>query len=190
VAREPSALDVRRGAIVEREPTQPGDRDSSPTSPEHELHGDERMYTGEPVETDSGVRRPQQMNVGGDSMEGGGEWPDPDAPPAPGASGWSRRREADARDELASGSRITTDHDEIREWVDEHGGRPVRGPVLSAEGQYGTIEIDFSGGRADRSLEPVDWDEWFRIFDDDQLALLIRDEDQGGDTRLFELVRR
>ncbi len=56
--------------------------------PDDELVGDEKMYTGEPVETDEGIRRPQQMNVGVDNMEGGGEWPDPNAPPqapAPGA---------------------------------------------------------------------------------------------------------
>src|SRR5262249_36860953 len=61
-----------------------------PTSPEHELQGDERMYTGEPVQTKTGTRRPRQMNVGPDNMEGG-EWPDPDAPAAPGAIGWEGR---------------------------------------------------------------------------------------------------
>jgi hypothetical protein len=33
------------------------------TDPDHELVGDEKMYTGEPVDTDEGVRRPQQMPV-------------------------------------------------------------------------------------------------------------------------------
>ena len=43
---------------------------------------DSKMYTGEPVDTPEGTRRPQQMNVGADNMEGGGEWPDPETPPA------------------------------------------------------------------------------------------------------------
>jgi len=51
------------------------------------LEGDERMYTGEVVDTESGPRRPQQMNVGVDNMEGGGEWPDPHTPPSRGAPG-------------------------------------------------------------------------------------------------------
>jgi hypothetical protein len=42
---------------------------------------DWKMYTGEPVETDEGRKRPQQMNVGRENMEGGGEWPDPETPP-------------------------------------------------------------------------------------------------------------
>ena len=42
---------------------------------------DWKMYTGEPVETDEGRKRPQQMNVGRENMEGGGEWPDPETLP-------------------------------------------------------------------------------------------------------------
>jgi hypothetical protein len=49
------------------------------------LEGDERM--GEPVDDGDRVRRPQQMNVGVENREGGGEWPDPKAPPAPEAPG-------------------------------------------------------------------------------------------------------
>jgi hypothetical protein len=59
--------------------------------PDGELTGDERMYTGEPVETEDGPRRPQQMNVGVENMEGGGEWPDPNTPPSEGASGATAR---------------------------------------------------------------------------------------------------
>ncbi|MCU1456659.1 MAG: hypothetical protein JWL73_751 [Actinomycetia bacterium] len=46
-----------------------------------EPHGDERMYTGEPVEVDGQTVIPQQQNVGPGSEDGGGEFPDPDAPP-------------------------------------------------------------------------------------------------------------
>ena len=58
---------------------------------EQPLEGDERLYTGEPVDDGEHVRRPQQMNVGVENMEGGGEWPDPDTPPSPGAPGNSNR---------------------------------------------------------------------------------------------------
>ncbi len=44
---------------------------------------DIRMYTGEPVETDEGWVLPVQQNFAGrDNIAGGGEWPDPHAPPA------------------------------------------------------------------------------------------------------------
>jgi hypothetical protein len=62
------------------------ERDPS-TDPDHQLVGDEKMYTGEPVETEEGLRRPQQMAVGKDIVEGGGEFPDPETPPQPSARG-------------------------------------------------------------------------------------------------------
>ena len=48
---------------------------------------DEKMYTGETLETPEGLRTPQQMNIGRENEEGGGEWPDPNAPPQPPAPG-------------------------------------------------------------------------------------------------------
>ena len=72
----------------EPNPQRPDDSDERPTRrPDEALQGDERMYTGEPVETEDGPRRPQQMNVGVENMEGGGEWPDPHTPPRPGSVG-------------------------------------------------------------------------------------------------------
>src|SRR3954471_9703909 len=41
------------------------------TAPDRELRDDERMYTGEPVDTDSGPRRPLQIHIGDENMEGG-----------------------------------------------------------------------------------------------------------------------
>jgi hypothetical protein len=67
--------------------------------PKHDLVGDERMYTGEPVEADEGTYRPQQMNVGFETMQGGDEWPDPNAPPKPGSVGEADRTAYDADDD-------------------------------------------------------------------------------------------
>jgi hypothetical protein len=173
-------------------PDSPGPDDSS--SAAHELEGDERMYTGEPVETETGLRRPQQMNVGIDNMEGGGEWPDPDAPASPGATGWDRRRMSAPAAGASRGARdshITADHDEIRTWVEDHGGRPVRARAPDAPADRGLPQIDFLHGRGDRSLEPVEWDEWFRMFDDYGLAVLFRDGDEERwDRASLEFVRR
>jgi hypothetical protein len=53
-----------------------------------ETDPEERLYSGEPLETSEGTRVPRQQPVGPES-EGGGEFPDPDTPPvlpAPGAA--------------------------------------------------------------------------------------------------------
>jgi hypothetical protein len=72
--------------------------DEDSRDPEHKLQGDERMYTGEPVETDEGTYRPQQMNVGFENMEGSGEFPDPHALPKPGSVGEAERTAWNADD--------------------------------------------------------------------------------------------
>ena len=84
----------------------------------------------------------------------------------------------------------TTDHEEIRRWVESHGGRPatVRG---TSNGGPGVLRIDFPGGAGEESLEPVSWDEWFRKFDENHLAFLYQDKKADGeDSTFFKLVRR
>jgi len=57
------------------------------------------LYSGEPLETEEGLRVPRQQAAGSDAIEGGGEYPDPDTPPqlpAPGAAGDEDERDAGA----------------------------------------------------------------------------------------------
>jgi hypothetical protein len=92
--------------------------------------------------------------------------------------------------ETKSQSKTTTDHDEIRRWVEERGGRPaiVRG---TRDGDSGVLRIDFPGGAGEDELEPVSWDEWFEIFDRNQLAFLYQEEKASGEgSTFFKLVRR
>ena len=87
-------------------------------------------------------------------------------------------------------TKTTTDHDEIRRWVEEHGGKPavVR---QTKNGEGGVLRIDFPGGAGEDELEPVSWDEWFEIFDSNRLALLYQEQKAGGeDSTFFKLVRR
>jgi hypothetical protein len=95
-----------------------------------------------------------------------------------------------------SESRTTTDHEEIRRWVEEHGGRPVtvRGTESGGE-SAGVLRIDFpggasSGGKDDR-LDPIEWDEWFAKFDEEKLAFLYQEKRaDGGDSTFHKLVSR
>ena len=92
--------------------------------------------------------------------------------------------------ETKSESKTTTDHDEIRRWVEEHGGKPavVRGTRDNASA---VLRIDFPGGAGEDELEQVSWDEWFEIFDRSELALLYQERQAGGeDSTFFKLVRR
>jgi hypothetical protein len=53
------------------------------------------------------------------------------------------------------------------------------------------IRLDFPGYSGEQSLEPIEWDEWFEVFDNRNLALLVQDETAGGERSNFnKLVSR
>ena len=87
-----------------------------------------------------------------------------------------------------SESRSTTDHDEIRRWVEERGGQPAR--VKDRKGT-GILRIDYPGRGDDESLEEISWDEWFEWFDKNGLAFLYQEETaEGKESRFSKLVSR
>jgi hypothetical protein len=93
---------------------------------------------------------------------------------------------------MASETKQTTDHEEIRRWVEEQGGRPaiVRGTERGGDGD-GVLRIDFPGGAGEESLEHISWDDWFQKFDENNLAFLYqRQKASGEDSTFFKLVSR
>jgi hypothetical protein len=92
---------------------------------------------------------------------------------------------------MASKSKTTTDHDEIRQWVEEHGGRPVQVKGTGSRDEAGVLRIDFPGGAGEDRLEPLDWDDWFAKFDESDLAFLYQEQKASGeDSTFFKLVSR
>lgn len=79
-----------------------------------------------------------------------------------------------------SEARTTTDHDEIRRWVEDRDGRPAR---VVGSGEGGILRIDF--GEPEESLEEIEWEEFFRIFDSNDLAFLHQDQVASGKTSRF-----
>jgi hypothetical protein len=93
---------------------------------------------------------------------------------------------------MASKTKTTTDHDEIRRWVEEHDGRPVtvRGTEKGGD-DAGVLRIDFPGGAGGDQFEEISWDDWFAKFDDNDLAFLYQEEKASGeDSTFFKLVSR
>lgn len=81
----------------------------------------------------------------------------------------------------------TTDHDEIRRWAEERGGRPS--VVRTARGRGGILRFDF--GEEDEKLEETTWDEFFQIFDERELAFLHQETiGDGATSRFFKFVAR
>jgi hypothetical protein len=88
-------------------------------------------------------------------------------------------------------TRITTDHDEIRRWAEAHGARPARVKGTGGPGDPGILRLDLPGDGPDPNLEEISWDEWFRAFDENRLALVYEDETVSGKRSTFnKLVSR
>jgi hypothetical protein len=74
----------------------------------------------------------------------------------------------------------TTDHDEIRKWVEERQGTPSR---VRESGEGGILRIDF--GEPEEALEPIEWEEFFQIFEKSDLAFLHQDKTADGKLSRF-----
>ncbi|WP_159714317.1 hypothetical protein [Geminicoccus flavidas] len=75
-----------------------------------------------------------------------------------------------------------TDHDQIRKWAEQHGGRPA---MVDTEGEGGILRLDFQ--EKDEKLTEIDWDEFFKIFEERKLALLLSED---GKSRFNKFVAR
>ncbi len=85
-----------------------------------------------------------------------------------------------------SSSNTTTKHDEIREWAEARDGHPA---MVDTKGKGGILRIDF--GEPEDNLKQIEWDEFFKIFDDNKLAFLYQDKTaDGGESRFNKFVNR
>ena len=91
-----------------------------------------------------------------------------------------------------SETKVTVDHDEIRQWIEEHNGHPAAvdqtGDQPGHEPDAGLLRVEF-GKR--ESLDEVDWDAFFRTFDDRELAFLYQArKSDGSDSTFCKFVSR
>jgi hypothetical protein len=86
-------------------------------------------------------------------------------------------------------SNTTTNHDEIRKWVEDRGGRPAAVRDTGGNGDAGILRIDF--GDRDEGLDEISWDEFFKTFDENNLAFLHQDAtEDGSQSRFNKFVSR
>jgi hypothetical protein len=90
-----------------------------------------------------------------------------------------------------SAAKITTDHNEIRKWVEEREGKPasVRGTEKGSE-ESGILRINFPGYSGEDTLEEISWDEFFRKLEESNLAFLYQKEIEGKESRFFKFIDR
>ena len=100
-------------------------------------------------------------------------------------------------------TRTLTDREAIRDWAAARMGSPaiseaspsVGGddPILSLVFDQASYQDQDRGADAAIALggrEIVEWDEWFKIFDEKDLALIVREEEPGRKDSFHEIVAR
>ena len=88
-------------------------------------------------------------------------------------------------------SQTTTDHEEIRQWVEERGGHPARVKGTEKGKSSGLLRIDYPGYSGDDRLEEISWDEFFEGFEENKLAFLYQEKTSDGElSRFSKLIDR
>jgi ferritin-like metal-binding protein YciE len=109
----------------------------------------------------------------------------------------SRSTSASSRSGSARGGRhsghMTTDHDEIRSWAEERGGKPACVMGTGGKGDIGMLRLEFPGkpNAKDAKLHPITWGEFFEKFDERGLAMVYQEKTARGQLSNFnKLVSR
>jgi hypothetical protein len=96
---------------------------------------------------------------------------------------------------------MLTGHEEIRDWAAARMGAPAIVDVSAESGTQPMLRLVFDQqayldtDQAERpqnagGYELVEWDEWFRIFDERELALVVAADIPGRMDSFHEIVRR
>lgn len=86
-------------------------------------------------------------------------------------------------------SKTTKDHTTIKKWTEARNGKPavVESTSNSSKGG-GLLRINFPG-YAEDNLKNIPWEEFFRIFDENNLQFLYQEDTKdGGESRFFKFV--
>jgi len=88
---------------------------------------------------------------------------------------------------MANASSTTTDHELIRGWAEQRGGKPSHVKRTGSKSDVGILRIDFPGYSGEDSLDEISWEQWFEKFEESKLAFLYEDDD---DSRFNKLISR
>ena len=84
-------------------------------------------------------------------------------------------------------AKTTTDHNEIRRWVEERGGFPAAVKGTGDQNDPGLLRIDYPGFSGEERLQKISWEEFFTKFDSENLAFLYQEQ---PDSRFSKLIDR
>lgn len=82
-------------------------------------------------------------------------------------------------------SNKTKDHETIKNWVIHRNGVPVKVEGTGGKEGSGLLRIHFPEQSQESNLKKISWDEFFDIFDKNNLTFLYQDKKEGGEESTF-----
>lgn len=78
-------------------------------------------------------------------------------------------------------AQVTTDHEQVRKWVEARSGKPAAVKATHRGKDSGVIRVIFPGApnADDDNLEEISWNDFFRKFEEARLAFLSRPNVEG-----------
>lgn len=88
-------------------------------------------------------------------------------------------------------ARATTDQTKIIKWTEKRGGKPaIVDTKEDARSTDGILKIKFSDSK-NESLSTISWDNFFEIFENNQLEFLFQEATKNGDqSRFFKFIQK
>ena len=88
-------------------------------------------------------------------------------------------------------SKTTTDHEIIRQWAEQRGGKPSTVSGTGGKEDAGILRIDFPDRNEPDDLEEITWEEFFDKFEESNLAFLYQEKTaEGKISRFAKFVNR
>ncbi len=75
---------------------------------------------------------------------------------------------------------VTTDHAQIRGWVEEHGGQPALVRRVPEVGDSGDLSLEFLVDGQEPELVSISWADFFQRFEDGHLAFVYEEDGPAG----------
>lgn len=91
--------------------------------------------------------------------------------------------ERNTKSQTTASSYSTQDHGVIRAWAEARGGAPASVEGTGNDDSVGVLRIEFRDD--DGRLDDVDWEPFFRTFDDSGLTFVYQEQTSDGSTSRF-----
>lgn len=93
--------------------------------------------------------------------------------------------------QLPTRAPITVDHQQIRQWAEQRGGRPAMVVLPDTGEETGEIRIMFPTEETEETRREISWDDFFGYFDQDGLAFHFEERTPTGElSRFYRFVDR